>query len=98
MGARLSEPNLELQRLLQKQVGTLEAKHGDDFAERVRRLFRSAVLTDQAGASQVAALFSMPTTLLDEVSLETAKKMLENTSLDVETIAEALGYARASAF
>jgi AraC-like DNA-binding protein len=110
---RLPDSDPELQRLLQKQVSALEAEHRDDFAEQVRRLLRSAVLTGHSSADDVAALFSIHTRtlarklaaydanfhdLVDEVSFETAQQMLQLTSLDVDTVADALGYARASAF
>jgi len=103
----------ELERLLQKQIAVLEAKHGDEFPQIVRGILRSALLTDQAGAEQIAALFSMHVRtlsrrledfgtsfqeLVDEVRFEIARQMLEDTSLEVGQIAEALGYARASAF
>jgi AraC-like DNA-binding protein len=103
----------ELERLLQKQIPVLEAKHGDEFPEIVRGVLRSALLTDQAGADQIAALFSMHVRtlsrrleefgtsfqeLVDESRFEIARQMLEETSLEVGQIAEALGYTRASAF
>jgi AraC-like DNA-binding protein len=113
LDVRLPDSDPELQRLLQKQVSALEAEHRDDFAEQVRRLLRSAVLTGHSGADDVAALFSIHCRtlarklaacdarfhdLVDEVSFETAQQMLQLTSLDIETIAETLGYARSSAF
>ena len=103
----------ELERLLQKQIPVLEAKHGEDFREIVRGVLRSALLTDQAGAERIAALFSMHVRtlsrrleefgtsfqeLVDGGRFEIARQMLEDTSLEVGQIAEALGYARASAF
>lgn len=103
----------ELARLLQKQINALEAKHGDEFPEIVRSLLRSALLTGHGSADQVAALFSMHVRtlsrrleefgtsfqeLVDEGRFEIARQMLEDTSLEVGQIAEALGYARASAF
>lgn len=105
--------DVELARLLQKQISALEAKHGDDFAEVVRSVLRSALLTGHTSADQIAALFSMHVRtlsrrlegfgtsfqeLVDEGRFEIARQMLENTSLDVRQIAEALAYTRASAF
>jgi len=103
----------ELERLLQKQIAALEVKHGDEFPAIVRSILRSALLTNQAGADQIAALFSMHVRtlsrrledfgtslqeLVDEGRFEIARQMLNDTSLNVGQIADALGYARASAF
>ena len=110
---RVPGTDAELERLLQKQIAMLESKHGDEFPAIVRGILRSALLTDHAGADQIAALFSIHVRtlsrrledfgtsfqeLVDEGRFEIARQMLEDTSLDVGQIAEALGYARASAF
>jgi AraC-like DNA-binding protein len=103
----------DLRRLLQKQVDQLESRYGDDFAEQVRRVLHSALLTQHATADEVAALFSIhPRTLnrrlkaygtgfqelVDQSRFEIAQQLLENSSLDVIQIAAALDYADASAF
>jgi AraC-like DNA-binding protein len=113
LDVRLPNADLELLRLLQKQTGALEAKHGEEFPEIVRSVLRSALMTGHAGADQIAALFSMHTRTLsrrldefgtsfreiaDEGRFEIARQMLEDTSLDIGQIAASLGYARASVF
>jgi len=113
LGGRIPGADAEVQRLLQKQVDALEAKHGDDFPEAVRSVLRPALLTGHASADQIAALFSMHSRtlgrrledsgtsfqeLVDMVRFEIARQMLEDTSLNIGQIAEALGYTRASAF
>jgi len=110
---RVPGTDAELERLLQKQIDALEAKHGDEFPEMVRSVLRSALLTRQASADQVAALFSMHVRtlsrrleafgtsfreLVDEGRFEISRQMLEDTSLAIAQIAESLGYTRASAF
>jgi AraC-like DNA-binding protein len=103
----------ELRRLLQNQIDALEARHGNDFPGQVRSVLRSALLTDNAGAGPVAALFSMHSRtlnrhlnafgtsfreLVDESRFEIARQMLQGSSMDVSRIADMLGYADASAF
>lgn len=109
----LPEADLEVRRLLQKQIDAIELDHGDDFPAQVRSVLRTALLTSQAGADQVAALFSMHSrtlnrrlqafgtsfrTLVDEGRFEIARQMLENSAMHVGEIAEMLNYADASAF
>ncbi len=103
----------ELSRLLQQQIDAIEARHGDDFPAQVRSVLRTALLTGQAGADQVAALFSMHSRtlnrrlaafgtrfreLVDEGRFEIARQMLEDSAMDVSQIAGMLDYADASAF
>lgn len=103
----------ELERLLRKQIDALEVRHGEEFPEIVRGVLRSAVLTGQASAEQIAALFSMHTRtlnrrlgefgtgfqqLVDESRFEIARQMLEDTSLSITEIAGAIGYTQPSAF
>lgn len=103
----------ELLRLLQQQIDALQARHGDDFAAQVRSVLRSALPTDGANADNVAAVFSMHSRtmtrrlsavgtsfrkLVDESRFEIARRMLEDSSMDVRLIADMLGYADASAF
>jgi AraC-like DNA-binding protein len=103
----------ELGRLLQKQIDALEARHGAEFPEIVRSVLRSALLTGQGSLEQIAALLGMHSRtlnrrleefgtgfqqLVDASRFEIARQMLEVTSLTVGEIAEAIGYASASAF
>jgi AraC-like DNA-binding protein len=109
----LPDADAELQRLLQKQIDALEAKHGEEFPEHVRSVLRTGLLTGHGSAEQVAALFSIHSrtltrrlaafgtsfkALVDEGRFEIARQMLQNTALDVSRIAESLDYADASAF
>ena len=102
-----------LRRLLQKQIEALEVRHGDDFAEQVRSVLRTALVTGQGKADQVAALFSMHSRtlnrrlnaagsgfqqLMDEGRFEIARQMLEHSAMEVSQIASLLDYADASAF
>lgn len=110
---RLPDAGPEMQRLLRKEIESLEARHGDDFPEQVRSVLRAGLLTGHASADQVAALFSIHSrtltrrleafgtslkTLVDEGRFEIAREMLRNTSLDVSQIAASLDYADASSF
>ena len=75
-------------------------------------MLRTAVLMNHSSADQVAGLFSIHRRtlnrrlnafgtsfreLVDQVRFEIAKQMLENTALEVQQIADSLGYTRASA-
>jgi AraC-like DNA-binding protein len=103
----------ELRRLLQRQVDALEASHRDDFPEQVRRVLRTALLTNHGGADNVASLFSIHSRtmhrrlaaygigfrdLVDEGRYGISTQMLEDPQIEVTQIAAALGYADASAF
>ena len=109
----LPDTDPQLRRLLQKQIETLEVRHGDDFPEQVRSVLRSALVTGQAKADQVAALLSMHSRtlnrrldafdigfreLVDEGRFEIARQMLGDSAMDVSQIAALLDYADASAF
>ena len=109
----LPEADREVRRLLQKQIDAIEVNHGDDFPAQIRSVLRTALLTSQAGADQVAALFSMHSrtlnrrlhafgtsfrTLVDEGRFEIARQILEDSAMNVNQIAEILDYADASAF
>lgn len=109
----LPDASPELQRLLQEQIDLLEARHGHEFPEQVRSLLRSALLTGHASSAHIAALLSIHTrtlsrrleacgtsfkALVDEGRYEMARRMLQNTTLDVGQIAASLDYADASAF
>jgi AraC-like DNA-binding protein len=110
---RLPESDPQLRRLLQKQIGALEARHGDDFPEHARSVLRTALVTGHARADQVAALFSMHARtlnrrlnafgigfreLVEEGRFEIARQMLEDSAMPVSQIAAMLDYADASAF
>jgi len=109
----LPEADAEARRMLQKQIDSLEARHGDDFAEQLRGLLRTALLTGHGNADQVAALFSVHSRTLnrrlnacgtsfhqvrDQTCFEIARQMLELSNLEMTQIAAALDYADASAF
>jgi AraC-like DNA-binding protein len=113
LAVRLPGADAELQRLLQQQINALELKHGDEFPEQVRSVLRTGLLTGHASAKQVAALFSMHArtlsrrlaafgttfkALADEGRFEVARQMLQDTTLDVNQIADSLDYADSSAF
>ena len=99
--------------LLQKQVDQLEHQYSHDFAEQVRRVLHPALLTQQASADNIAALFSIHQRTMhrrlnacgtsfqkiaDESRFEIAGQLLENSSMKISQIAETLDYADASAF
>jgi AraC-like DNA-binding protein len=103
----------ELQRLLQRQIDALEARHRGELPEQVRSVLRAGLLTGHASADQVAALFSVHSrtlrrrlnafgttfkALADESRFEIARQMLRDTRMDVSQIADSLDYADASAF
>ena len=100
-------------RQLQEQFDQLDNNYRDDFAEQVRRLLHPALLTQQATADNIAALFSIQQRtmhrrlnacstsfqkLADESRFEITKQLLENSSMKLSQIAETLDYADASAF
>ncbi|MDH4149752.1 MAG: AraC family transcriptional regulator [Betaproteobacteria bacterium] len=103
----------QLHGLLQKQVDTLDASSGLDFAEQVRRILRTALLTGHTKADQVGMLLGVHSRtlnrrlhacgtsfqeLLDEGRYTIARQMLESTKGGVNEIAAALGYADGSSF
>jgi AraC-like DNA-binding protein len=110
--SRLPDADAELQHVLRQQIDALEARHRDEFPEQVRSVLRTGLVTGHASADQVAALFSIqPRTLtrrldafgttfkalVDEGRFEIARRLLQNTALDVSQIAASLDYADASA-
>lgn len=103
----------ELHRILQKQIDALELRHKRNFPEEVRSAISSALLTGNANVEQVAALFSMHDRtlnrrlaadgtnfqkLMDECRFDMARRMLENSNMEISDIASALCYSDASAF
>jgi AraC-like DNA-binding protein len=113
LNRRLRSADTELRRMLQKQVDALEAKHGEDFPEQIRRVLRTALLTGHAKADQIASLFSRHSRtlsrrlnafgtsfqeLMDDGRYEIARQMLADSAMEVRHIAATLNYADASAF
>lgn len=113
LGHPLPEADPELRHLLQKEVDRLEARYRDEFPEQVRSVLRTALVTDNHRADQVAALLSMRSRtlnrrlnafgtsfqrLVDEGRFEIARQLLENSAMDVGQVADLLDYADASAF
>ena len=110
---RLPDADPELRRVLQQQIDALDARFGDDFPEQVRSILRTAVLTGNAKADQVAALFSMPTRtfhrrldnfgtgfqeLLDETAYGVAQQILLDSGNGIGKVAALLDYADARSF
>lgn len=110
---RLPETDPQLRRLLQKQIDAIDLRYRDDFREQVRSVLRRVLVTGQASADQVAALFSMHSRtlnrrlnefgttfqkLVDEGRFEIARQLLQDSSMEVSQIAVSLDYADASAF
>ena len=108
---RAADP--ELHRLLQKQIDELETRYVDDFPEQVRRVLHHAVLTHNASAGRIAALFSIHSRslhrrlrsygtsfqeLLDECRYGIACSMLESSDIMISELAEMLDYSDARAF
>lgn len=109
----LSTSDPALHRLLRQQVDALETWGADDLPRQVRRVLRAALANGHSGVDDVAATFAMHSrtlsrrlrafgtsfrVLVDEARFETARQMLEQSTMDVRQIALLLGYADASAF
>jgi AraC-like DNA-binding protein len=109
----LPEADAPLRKLLQQQVGALEATHGDDFPAQVRSVLTAALVSKYANAEKIAAIFSMHSRTLhrrleafgtnfqaisDECRFAAARQLLETSNLEVATIADMLDYSAASAF
>lgn len=103
----------ELHRLLHKQVDKLEAEYKDNFPEQVRRVLHTALLARHSTADQVAALFSIHRRtlnrrlktfgtsfqeLVDQSRYELARRLLEDSEMEVCQIANVLNYTDASTF
>ena len=103
----------DLQRLLQKHIDTVKAKHSREFPEQVRNVLQSTLMTGHCSEKEIASLFSMQShtlsrrleafgtgfhELVDECRFEIARQMLTNTALSVSHIGTSLGYSRSSAF
>lgn len=113
LNRRLPDTDPELRRLLRSQIDMLEAHHGGDFPDQVRRVLRSTLATGHAKADQVAMLFSMHSRslhrrlnafgtsfqqLLDEIRYEFARQLLEDSTMEVGEIAGVLDYAAPGVF
>jgi AraC-like DNA-binding protein len=109
----LARSDTVLRLQLQNQMVALERTCGHDLREQVRAVLRTALLTGNARADEIAALFSMHgrtfsrrladcgasfQSLADEGRFAIACQMLENTDVDIKQIAVILDYADASAF
>ena len=109
----LGDGSSELLHLLRMEIDRLELGLADDFVQQVRTLLRTTLVTGHASADQVAELLSMNRRtlnrhlntqglsfrkLVDEVSFEIARQLLEDTDTEILQIASSLGYSNASAF
>jgi AraC-like DNA-binding protein len=96
----------ELRGLLERQIELLQDRHPDDFPEQVRSLLRTALLTGQSRADQVAALLGMHSRtlnrrlnafgvgfqqLVEETRFEIARQMLEYSTIEIAHVADSLG-------
>jgi AraC-like DNA-binding protein len=113
LNRRLPDADPQLRDLLQRQIDTLEARHGDDLPNQVRSVLRTALVTGHARAEEIATLFSMHSRslhrrleafgtsfqqLLDESRYEIARQMLEDSTFEAGEIAALLGYAAPGVF
>lgn len=109
----LPEVDAGVRNLLQQQIDALAIRHSDDFPQQVRTVLRAALLSGDANADRVAALFSMHPRafsrrlracgvgyqqLMDESSFDVARQMLNDSDLDVRQIALTLHYAESRSF
>ena len=110
---RLPGIEAEMRSLLEREIGALEARYGDDLPAQVRGLLRVALMSGKHQAEDVAALLGMHSRtlnrrlaafgvgfqqLLEETRFEMAKQMLEYTANEVGQISDALGYAAPGVF
>jgi AraC-like DNA-binding protein len=110
---RLPEVDDQLRQLLQGEIDVLEQRHGDDFAQQVRSVLRTALLTGHLKADRVAGLFGMHCRtlhrrlgesgtsfrqLVDDSRFTLAKQLLQDSSMDLAEISRLLGYAAPGAF
>ncbi len=102
-----------LRRLLQQQIGLLEARHPYDLVEQVRSVLRVSLGSQHCSADQLAMHFGMHRRtfarrlaergvrfqqLVDETRFELAKQLLGDTRIEVGEIADLLGYAAPAVF
>jgi AraC-like DNA-binding protein len=103
----------DLRRLLQARADELAAAYRDGFAEQVRRVLRTALLTGRASEDEVAAHFSMHSRtlrrhlnecgtsfkqLVEQGRYAIAQQLLEVPAREISEIAAMLEYADSSAF
>jgi AraC-like DNA-binding protein len=113
LNRQLSEREPVIRRLLKEKIDALEAQFHHDFPEQVRRILRSALLTDKTSLQEIAGLLSLqPRTLdrrlkayglsfqdlVDEGRYEIARQALLDTDMNVAHVAALLDYADASSF
>jgi AraC-like DNA-binding protein len=113
LSRRVSESSPELLELLQREIDKLDVREAGGFEEQVRTLLRTTLVSGHASASQLAELLSMNRRtlnrrlnahgtsfqkLVDEISFEIARQLLEDTAMGVVQISMLLGYSNASAF
>lgn len=113
MRKALPEADPALRALLEKQVNQLESRYAQDYAEQVRRVLHSAVLTHHASAGYIARFFSIHERtlhrrlrscgtsfreLLEDSRCEIARQLLESSSMSIGEIATNLDYSDGSAF
>ena len=99
--------------MLKEKIDALEAQFHHDFPEQVRRILRTALLTDKTSLEEIAGLFSMtPRTLdrrlkdhglsfqdlVDEGRYEIARQALLDTDMNLVHVAALLDYADTSSF
>lgn len=109
----LSVQDAQLRSMLHEQIDRLDAKQGEHLPDRVGRVLRMTLPTNTGQVERVASLLSMHVRTLhrrlqehgtsfrqlaNETRSELARQLLEETSLDLHTIAAALGYADTTAF
>mgnify|MGYP001827948653 CR=1 FL=1 len=110
---QLPDVHRDVRLAVQKQVDLLAIRHRNNFPEQVRTLLRATLVSGQANAEHIAALFSMhPRTmarrlkvfgigfqdLLDETRYELARQLLHDSSVSINQIALILQYADSRAF
>lgn len=102
-----------LRRVLQEQVDLLEAEETSGFAEQVRRLLRTCLLTRNGTFDDIAGLLQTTRRTLtrrleaegttfrqlsEEIQYEIARQLIENTAMTMTEIGLVLRYSEASAF
>lgn len=113
LNRRVADSSPELLALLRREIDKLEIGLADDLAQQVRTLLRTTLATGHASADQIAEFLSMHRRtlnrhlnaqgisfrkLVDEVSFEISRQLLEDSDLEIVQIASLLGYSNASAF
>jgi AraC-like DNA-binding protein len=113
LGHALPRVSQKLRRLMQKQIASLEAEHGDEFERQVARILRTALLTGQGFERNIGEALGMNSRTLrrrlansgtrfrllsEQCRFEIARQFLETSDMDVASIATALDYANQSSF